>query len=426
MRPSSPPPTPPAPPAASLEDFCKAALRSGLLSDVELLAAVHALSAGQQGDAAALAEFLIKTGKLSRFQARKLLSGRWRGLVLGPFQVLSLIGKGGTGAVFLARDSRDGRLVALKVLKTGRTEDRIRARFLREMEINRDLAHPHLARAFEAGHVQGVDYLAMEYIPGQSLHRLVSQEGPLAVSRAARLFLEVATALHYAHGRGLVHRDLKPSNVMVTPHDHAKLLDLGLALVRGEVADRDVIGGQGYVVGTMDFIAPEQAANPILVDARSDVYALGCSLYYALSGRPPFPGGTNREKIQRHRTAEPPPLEELRPTLPPSFTALVRRMLAKKPADRFATAADVAAALRPWAVGEVVQPLDQPDDPTYAEAVAALQATDAGVEESQLDLPAGPSPRRGLRLAWLAAGVVALLALGVLLPLLWLLWRGQP
>jgi serine/threonine protein kinase len=323
------------------------------------------------------------------------------------------------------------------MLQPARSGGRARARFLREVELNRHLSHPHLAQAYDAGHLQGIEYLAMEYIPGRSLHRLVNQEGPLPVSRAARLFLEVASALYYAHTRGLIHRDLKPSNIMVTPHDHAKLLDLGLALVQGEVADRDVVGGQGYIVGTMDYISPEQAVNPIAIDIRGDIYSLGCALYFALTGRPPFPGGTRKEKIQRHRHETPTPLEDLRPTLPPAFAALIQQMLSKDPNARPPTAMAVVEALRPWAEGEVVQPLDQPDDPSYTEAIAALHAKEVGTDDIPFDeagalrpvdpeadrseLPPATSQSAESHLTWLpwvVVGLVAALALGILVPLL--------
>src|SRR5207249_9591605 len=194
------------------------------------------------------------------------------------------------------------------------------------------VAHPHLAWAYEVGVCQGVYYIAMEYIPGQSLYRLVSDNGALEVPRAARLFAEVASALEHAHTQGLIHRDLKPSNIIITPHDHAKVLDLGLAIVQGEVsADREVIGGRGYVVGTMDYIAPEQAENAAKVDPRSDIYSLGCTLYFALTGQPPFPGGTPLEKIQRHRGEDPVPVPQLNASVPTAFIGLLRKKRAKEP-----------------------------------------------------------------------------------------------
>ncbi len=376
----------------SMDGFLKTVLRSGVLDRNQLRAALRELRPDQRQDPEALAEHLIETGKLSRFQAGKLLRGMCVGLVLGPFHVLAPIGKGGMGTVYLARDSRSDLLVALKVLppKRAREEDRLLARFRREMEVCRRVAHPNLAWTYEVGVCQGVYYIALEYIAGKTLYRLVTEEGPLDVPRAARLFAEVASALDHAHNQGVIHRDLKPSNIVITPHDHAKVLDLGLALVQGEApADREVVGGQGYVVGTMDYIAPEQAENAARVDARSDIYSLGCTLYFALTGQPPFPGGTPLEKIQRHRTEEPLPIPQFNPAVPPAFIGLIRRMLAKKPEQRFATAAEVQENLAAWASGAALLPLDKQGDREFQEAVAALEKAEAPPELIGEVLPVG-------------------------------------
>lgn len=349
----------------------------------QLLENLRDVPLDQRQDPDAVATFLVDRGVLSRFQADKLQNGMALGLVLGPFHVQAPIGRGGMGTVYLARDSRSQLLVALKVLppKRAREEKRILARFRREMEMCQRVAHPHLAWTYEVGVCQGVYYIALEYIPGKSLYRLVAEEGPMLASRAARLFAEVAAALDHAHHQGLIHRDLKPSNIMITPHDHAKVLDLGLALVQGEApTDREIVGGAGYIVGTMDYIAPEQAENAAKVEPRSDIYGLGCSLYYALTGQPPFPGGTAVEKIRRHQEEEPRPIPELNPAVPPEFVGIVRKMMAKAREDRFASAAEVQDRLLAWASGDNMLPLDRQEDREFQEAVAALETAEAPSE----------------------------------------------
>jgi eukaryotic-like serine/threonine-protein kinase len=250
------------------------------------------------------------------------------------------------------------------------------------MELSRRVAHPHLAWSYESGICQHVYYLAMEYIPGKNLSRIVAEEGPLRVPRAARLMAEVASGLEHAHNQGLIHRDLKPSNIMVTPNDHAKVLDLGLALMQGERADQNVVGGQGYIVGTMDYIAPEQTTDSTGVDCRADIYSLGCTLYFALTGQPPFPGGTSRDKVRRHRGEQPASLFELASSTPAGFVDLVQRMMAKAPDDRPPSAAAVEEELRAWTTGDTVLPLDRREDAEYAKSIVALQTAEPSAEYS--------------------------------------------
>ncbi len=380
------------------EDFLKRVVRSGLLDQDQVQSALQTVPAEQRDDAVLLADHLVRTGKLSRFQARKLLAGVSRGLLFGPFQVLSLIGKGGMGKVFLVRDSRDGMLRALKVLppKRARSKERLLARFQREMELSQRVFHPHLCRTFETGQMHGVYYLVLEFIPGQTLSRLVTGEGPLRVARAARLLAEVASGLDHAHQQGLIHRDLKPGNIMITPHDHAKVLDLGLALMEGEPADDpSVTGGQGYVVGTMDYIAPEQTYDPTGVDARADIYSLGCTLYFALTGRPPFTGGTSVEKIRRHRKEEPEPLWTILPDIPMGFAMLVHKMMAKDPADRLGSAREVEESLWSWAEESPRQPLDRDSDPDFLAAVETLRKEEPPTDSSLTDIDIGGGAAEG-------------------------------
>jgi eukaryotic-like serine/threonine-protein kinase len=361
------------------DKFLKTVLRSGLLDRGQLEDALRAVPRDCREDPASVAEHLVKFGKLSRFQARKLLQGKVSGLLLGSFEIIYPLGRGGMGNVFMARDHRSGELLALKVLppRRARAEERLLARFRREMEMSQRVAHDHLARTFEAGVFQGVYYIAMEFIPGKTLYQLVNAKEPLAVPRAAALFAEAAAGLDHAHGQGLIHRDLKPSNIMITPNDHAKVLDLGLALMQGETTEaREVVGGLGYVVGSMDYIAPEQTENAATVDARADIYGLGCTLYFALTGHPPFPGGTSREKMLRHRTQALEPLTQVNPLVPEPFAALVERMMAKKPEQRMPSAAAVRDELLAWSAGQPARPLDRKDDTAYQSAITALASAD--------------------------------------------------
>jgi serine/threonine protein kinase len=381
--------TPPAPAALpSIEQFFRTIQRSGLLDVAALRQWLKTLPDQYQTDTQYVADSLVRSGKLSRFQAAMLLRGMARGLLLGPYQILSQIGKGGMGTVYLARDSRTQGLVALKILspRRAREEERMIARFQREMELSRKVDHPHLCKTFESGVLNQVLYLAMEFIPGKSLHRLVHDEGPIAVPRLARLMAGVASALDHTHRQGLIHRDIKPSNIMVTPHDQAKLLDLGLALIEGEqVQDATIVGGAGYIVGTMDYISPEQTLDPTSITGRADLYSLGCTMYYALTKQPPFPGGTSKEKIQRHRKQEPTPLLELRPDLPRGFAALIGRLMVKIPAERVGSAKEAEELLLRWANEEAL-PSEYDLQLDVNAAIEAIRAKDAEAEFSWADL----------------------------------------
>jgi serine/threonine protein kinase len=352
----------PAAAIASVNDFVQATLRTGLIPEERLYAALKSVPVAARSRPETVADYLVRTGHLSAFQAVKILGGADRGLVLGPYRILAAVGRGGMGAVYLARDSRDQRLVALKVLPPHRyrEEERQLARFLREIEICEKVSHPHITRTFDAGVINNVYFIAMEYVPGVTLKRRVTEGGPLPVSRAAKLFAQVADALEYAHLQGLIHRDLKPGNIMVTPNGHAKILDLGLALIEGEElpADKMIVGGRGYVVGTMDFIAPEQVTNPTGVDGRADIYSLGCSLYYVMTGQTPFPGGTSQQKIRRHLNETPALVSDLNPTIPVGFAKLVEQLMSKRPDQRPPRADDVRRWMLPWAAGEPDLPID--------------------------------------------------------------------
>jgi eukaryotic-like serine/threonine-protein kinase len=303
----------------------------------------------------------------------------------GRLQLLGEIARGGMGAVLKGRDPDLGRDLAVKVLlESHRDKPELIRRFVEEAQIGGQLQHPGIVPIYELGaFADHRPYFAMKLVKGRTLSSLLDERSDSVHdrSRFLSIFESVCQTIAYAHARGVIHRDLKPSNIMVTPHDHAKLLDLGLAIVRGqESGDRKLVNGKRYLVGTKDYLAPEQAADPTSVDARADIYALGCTLYFALTGQPPFPGGTTKEKIDRHKSDEPIPVSQLNPNVPAAFIGLVRHMMAKIPERRIASAVLVRERLLPWAGNDQEKPLDRREDKEYQEAVFALETLESPPE----------------------------------------------
>ncbi|MHB1426035.1 MAG: serine/threonine protein kinase [Gemmataceae bacterium] len=280
--------------------------------------------------------------------------------LVGEYELLERIPGGGMGEVYKARHRRLDKLVALKLLPADAQHPReMAARFQREMKAVGSLDHPNVVEAHDAGEQSGVVYLAMKLIDGVDLERLVKERGPLPIDEACELVRQSALGLHYLHQRGLVHRDVKPSNLMRTPDGTVKVLDLGLARWRLEAEAGHGLTGMGRVMGTPDFLAPEQIENAADADARADLYGLGGTLFYLLTGRAPFADHKSWfSKLDAHRMEPPPDVQKLRPDVPAELAALLQRLLAKKPEERFATADEVAAALAPFA--SAPQPRSEP------------------------------------------------------------------
>ncbi|WP_439629856.1 serine/threonine-protein kinase [Gemmata sp.] len=316
-------------------------------------------------DVVALGEELIRLGVLTPFQADRVARGRAGDLVLGGYVLIGRLGEGGTGQVFKAWDAEHARFAALKVLRAELVADpETVGRFHREICVSRGLPpHPNLIATLDAGRVGETHFLAMEYAEGTDLERLVKRSGPLPVDRACEYARQAALGLQHAHEHGLVHRDVKPSNFLVSGPDGAtvKLLDLGLARLHaaaGEQQSTFMTSDGSATLGTVDYQAPEQALDFHAADTRADIYSLGCTLFYLLTGEPPFGVGPLAAKLMKHQQAEPPDLAAVRPDVPPGLAALVRRTLAKAPADRFATPGEVAAAL-----DAVLRPPPPPPEP---------------------------------------------------------------
>lgn len=299
---------------------------------------------------------------------------------LRDYRLLSKLGSGGMGTVYKALHTQMGRVVAVKTLPVHRRSSTALSRFTREIEAVSKLDHPNIVRAFDAGETDDAHFLAMEYIEGVNLQQLVRQVGPLSVVNACEIVRQAALGVQHAHEHGLIHRDIKPSNIMLDVGSSGtcptvKVLDLGLARVHADAMRRDELTDSGQVMGTLDYMAPEQADDGRQVDGRTDVYSLGCTLYKLLTGTAPFAGDefdTPAKKIQAHLKSMPRPVQELHPDAPDGLSELLGRLLAKDRANRPATPNEVADLLAPFAVNnDLGRLMEQVGDEKHHETSAA-------------------------------------------------------
>ncbi|HKB01114.1 MAG TPA: serine/threonine-protein kinase [Gemmataceae bacterium] len=332
-----------------LAAFVEAARASGLLPPAEMEA--FAKAAAEPGaNAETLIKDLVKRGILTAYQARLLWKGRGPELFLNQYVLLDKLGEGGMGEVFRARHTRLDRDVALKVMRRERLANpEAVKRFRREIKAAARLAHENVVLAYDADQAGDVHFFAMEFVDGITLDDLVEEKGPLPVGEACEYVRQIAMGLQHAHEAGLIHRDVKPSNMLLSKDGIVKISDLGLVLLDDTETAESVskITKEGLTVGTPDFVAPEQARNPRGADIRADIYALGGTLYYLLTGEFPYPGGTPTEKMFR-QAREPFP-EVKRSDVPPAVRAVLAKMTAKRPEQRYQIPAEVAQELEPHA-----------------------------------------------------------------------------
>ncbi|RMG34739.1 MAG: FHA domain-containing protein [Planctomycetota bacterium] len=338
--------------SVALSDFLQAVRNSGIVPAERLDRIVKQRGLDAAPSSKHAARELIRAKLLTVFQAERLLEGRYRGFLLNQYRIDDILGAGGMGWLYLAHDLQNDRRVVVKVLADRfKLDAGMLARFKLEATAGMRLRHPNIIRTYELGATGNVDYFVMEFVPGLNVQELIDVSGPIPWPQACDVIRQTALALQHAHEQGMVHRDVKPANILVTADGTAKLVDFGLALLDQSI-DADefslaMVFGHDCL-GTADYIPPEQARDSFHVDQRADIYSLGGTLFYALSGRVPFDFPSVRKTIEAHQKLPRPSVRRLVDDVPPRLDAIIQRMMARRPEDRFATAAEVAEVLRPF------------------------------------------------------------------------------
>jgi serine/threonine-protein kinase len=335
-------------------DFFGLLKRSGLLLLDDLQDAAITVAQLDDPSQEEIANVLVEDAYLTRFQAERLLEGSFRGLVIDGYKILEVLGCGGMGWVYIAEDMETNWRVALKVLPDeARRDPGTLVRFRLEAQAGMRLNHPNIVRSYELGQSEDrygpTHYVVMELVRGVNLFEFLLMKKELDIGHACDIISQTAEGLAYSHGEGLIHRDIKPENVLICADGTVKILDFGLAMVdeNDEEFSMAMIFGQNRL-GTADYISPEQYVDSYGVDGRADLYSLGCTFYFALTGKVPFPYKTSGKKLRAHLKKRATPVQELRPDVPKQIAALVAKMMSKRPENRVQTAEEVIRYLRPF------------------------------------------------------------------------------
>ncbi len=422
------------PPPTSIKAYFELLNKSNLLSKEQLIQARDAVQ--NYAEPRGLAKWLVKRGWLTDWQTQQLLTGHHR-LILGKYKLLEIIGQGGMGAVLKAEQSPVKRFVALKVMaKELLSDENAISRFQREIQLAASLNHPNIVAALDAGLIGDRYFLVMEFVQGRDLKKWLLKHGPLPISWSCEVVRQVALGLQHAHERGMVHRDIKPSNLIVsvnldTGDPHVKIMDFGLSRVVSENSNDGTLTRTGIIMGSPDYIAPEQAISAKDADIRADLFSLGCTLFHMLTGQVPFPGNSVMEKLMSRATVEPPRVSSLRSEVPAALDELVAKLLKREPRERFQTPGELAdwlATLDLEASAATQEPAEETADEGLETVV--LYGTDdtlsAFLGQLSTQSPDGSSSDGGSSKSvsaraktqpswWLASAIAAICVIGVLL-----------
>jgi eukaryotic-like serine/threonine-protein kinase len=385
---------------ATIDEFFDLMRKSGVVEENRLDAYLERLgsTANLPEDLGKAAGVLVRDGVLTHFQAEQLLAGKWRRFTIGKYKVLERLGSGGMGSVYLCEHLFMRRRVAVKVLPTAKAEDpSALERFYREARAVAALDHPNIVRAYDIDQDDKLHFLVMEYIDGASLQEIVKRHGAMEIRRVANYIRQAAAGLLHAHlAAGLIHRDIKPGNILLDRRGTIKVLDMGLARFFNDDDQPITQKFDENVLGTADYLAPEQALDSHNVDIRADIYSLGATFYFCLTGSTPFEG-TVAQKLIWHQTRPPRPVRSVRPDVPEEIASIVEKMMSKDPNDRYATPLEVEDALAPWTVDPIPQPPEH-EMPRLSPAAMGGMGTSDGGPSSQSLPPSStigqPSSRR--------------------------------
>jgi len=391
------------PAPTSIDEFVELVRKSGVLDEKRLDAQVEKLrEAGElPTDAVKLAAALVQDGFLTNFQAEQLVQGKWRRFTIGKYRVLERLGSGGMGSVFLCEHIFMRRRVAVKVLPSAKAADPSSLeRFYREARAVAAVDHPNIVHAYDIDQDGSLHFIVMEFVDGPSFQEIVRRGGPVSLERACHYISQAAQGLEHASTAGLVHRDIKPGNILVDRTGVVKVLDMGLARFFNDEEDLLTRKYDENVLGTADYLAPEQADDSHAVDIRADIYGLGGTFYFLLTGRTPFGEGSVPQKLMWHRTRQPKPVGSFRGDVPMAVQEVIDKMMAKEPGQRYQSPNEIVAALAPWTRNPIPPPSEH-EMPRLSPA-----ATGANTMGASPATPGSGGPGSGLvKKTWQVTGV---------------------